>query len=119
MRRVANLSECFSELVMDETVPRFDQNNCERPVDWGRRRLALWRSFCQTYRVSEESVPLFECDEGGFVLTKEIGASWRRRILQRSSAMEALMRKEAEKVIKDHKAATAIYDGAIYMMHIK
>ncbi len=29
------------------------------------------------------------------------------------------MRKEVAKVVEDHKAATALYDGIIYMMHIK
>jgi hypothetical protein len=103
----------------DPLAPSPKDDHSERFADWGRSRLALWRSFCQRYRVSEESVPLFECDESGFVLTKEIGISRRRNILQRSSAMEALMRKEAEKVTKDHKAATGLYDGIIYMMHIK
>jgi len=31
--------------------------------------------------------------------------------------METLMRQEAEKVVSDHKAATGIYDGLIYVMH--
>src|SRR5258708_34202662 len=103
----------------DRLAPSPKDDNSERFVDWGRSRLALWRSFCQRYRVSEESVPLFECDESGFVLTKEIGISRRREILKRRSAMEALMRKEVAKVVEDHKAATALYDGIIYMMHIK
>jgi hypothetical protein len=33
--------------------------------------------------------------------------------------MEALMRQEAEKVVSDHKAATGIYDGIIYVMHTR
>jgi hypothetical protein len=85
--------------------------------NWNCSRLDLWRSFCQRYRVAEDSVPLFECDESGLVLSKEIGTVRRRKILQRSLAMEALMRQEADTVVNDHKAATGIYDGIIYIMH--
>ena len=88
-------------------------------IDWSRSRLDLWRSFCQRYRVGEESVPLFECDESGFVLSKEIGTARRRKILQRSSAMEALMRREAKTAAEDHKAAIGLYDGIIYLMHTR
>ena len=63
--------------------------------------------------MGEDSVPLFECDENGLVLIKEIGSVRRRKILRRSAAMETLMRQEAEKVVSDHKAATGIYDGII------
>jgi hypothetical protein len=31
-------------------------------------RLDLWIRFCRNYQVAEDSVPLFECDESGFVL---------------------------------------------------
>jgi hypothetical protein len=58
--------------------------------------------------VGEDSVSLFECDENGLVLIKEIGTVRRRKILRRSAAMEILMRQEAEKVVIDHKAATEI-----------
>jgi hypothetical protein len=60
--------------------------------------------------------PIFECVESGFVLTKEIGTTRRRKILQRSSVMETLMCQEAGKVIDDHKAATRVYDGIICIM---
>ena len=33
--------------------------------------------------------------------------------------MEALMRQEAKRVIDDHNAATGLYDGIVYMMHIR
>jgi FRG domain len=42
-------------------------------VDWSPSRLDLWRTVCLRYRVGEDSVPVFECDEQGYVLTKEIG----------------------------------------------
>jgi hypothetical protein len=69
--------------------------------------------------VGEDSVFLFECDANGLVLTKEIGTVRRRKILRRSAAMEALMRQEAEKVVSDHKGATGIYDGIVYLMHTR
>jgi hypothetical protein len=69
------------------------------------------------YRVSEDSVPLFDCDEANFVQAKEIGKSRPRKVLCKSAAMEALMRREAKTVVDDHKSGTALYDGIIYIMH--
>lgn len=106
-------------MTLDPLAPNPKDENSKRSIDWDCSRLSLWRSFCQRYRISEESVPPFECDEGRFVLTKEIGISRRRKILKRSPAMDALMRKEVAKVVEDHKAATALHDGIIYMMHFK
>jgi hypothetical protein len=48
-----------------------------------------------------------------------MGTVRRRKILQRSTAMEALMRQEVEKVVSDHQAATGIYDGIICVMHTR
>jgi hypothetical protein len=76
-----------------------------RSIDWHRSRFDLWHLFCERYRVAEDSVPLFECDESGLVLTKEIGTARRRKILRRSSAMEAMMRQEAKKAIDDHESS--------------
>jgi hypothetical protein len=50
---------------------------------------------------------------------KEVGVNRRRKVLQRSLAMETLMRREVGKVVEDHRTKTAIYDGIIYMMHTK
>jgi hypothetical protein len=41
-------------------------------LDWPSSRLDLWIAFCQKYRVAEDSVPLFDCDDGGFVQTTDI-----------------------------------------------
>jgi hypothetical protein len=89
----------------------------EESSDWLRSRLELWNSFCQTYGVAEDSVPLFECDEHHFVQTKEVGKSRPRKVLCRSAAMEALMRREAKTVVDDHQNGTGLYDGIIYIMH--
>ena len=85
----------------DHTTPESYPNDGLRSIDWDRSRLQLWNSFCQRYGVREDSVPLFECDESGMVLTKEIGTVRPRKILQRSAAMEALMRRETDKVVGD------------------
>jgi hypothetical protein len=50
------------------------------------------------FRVTEDSVPLFDCDEGGFVQTKKIGKTRMRKVLCRSEAMEIMMRREAKKL---------------------
>jgi hypothetical protein len=104
---------------MDKTTPDNISGPIIQSTDWNRSRFGLWNSFCQRYRVGEDAVPLFECDESGLVLIKEIGAVQRRKILRRSAAMETLMRQEVEKVVSDHKAATGIYDGIIYMTHTR
>lgn len=87
--------------------------------DWDFGRLELWNAFCRRYRVLDDSVPLFECDENDVVLTKEIGRSRPRKILLRSGAMEEIMRREAKKVVDDHKSNTRVYDGIIYIMHTR
>ena len=51
--------------------------------------------------------------------SKEVAVNRRRKVLQRSLAMETLMRREVGKVVEDHRTKTAIYDGIIYMMHTK
>ena len=103
----------------DQTAPDRIGNHGGRSMNWSGSRLELWDSFCKRYRIGEESVPLFECDESGFVLSKEIGTARRRKILRRSSAMEALMRQEVKRVVDDHKAGIGLYDGIIYMMHTR
>jgi hypothetical protein len=85
--------------------------------DWHRSRLDLWIAFCQKFRVAEDSVPLFDCDEAGFVRTKEIGKPRPRKLLRRSEAMETMMCRESSKAVDDHKNAAAQYDGIIYIMH--
>jgi hypothetical protein len=102
---------------MDQFAVVRDSDRAKEFSAWHRSRLELWNSFCQMYSVAEDSVPLFECDEDNFVQTKEIGKSRPRKVLRRSAAMEALMRKEAKTVVDDHKDGTAQYDGIIYIMH--
>ena len=89
----------------------------KKTSDWHRSRLDLWVAFCRKFRVAEDSVPLFDCDEDGFVRTREIGNPRPRKLLRRSEAMETMMCQEARKAVDDHKNATAQYDGIIYIMH--
>src|SRR5258708_8879587 len=104
---------------MDQFVAARDPRCGKEFSDWHRSRLELWNSFCQAYRVGEDSVPLFECDEHHFVQTNEVGKSRPRKVLRRSTAMEALMRREAKTVVDDHKNNTGLYDGIIYIMHTR
>jgi hypothetical protein len=89
----------------------------KKTSDWHRSRLDLWVAFCRKFRVAEDSVPLFDCDEDGFVRTKEIGNPRPRKLLRRSGTMETMMCQEARKAVEDHINATAQYDGIIYIMH--
>jgi len=104
---------------MDQFVAVNDSRRRKEFSDWHRSRLELWNSFCQAYRVAEDSVPLFECVEHYFVQTKGVGKSRPRKGLRRSAAMEALMRREAKTVVDDHKNNTGRYDGIIYIMHTR
>ena len=98
----------------------FEPENCadhrHETSDWHRSRLDLWIAFCQKFRVAEDSLPLFDCDDAGFVRTKEIAKPRPRKFLRRSEAMETSMCRESRKV-GDHKNATAQYNGIIYIMH--
>jgi hypothetical protein len=104
---------------MDQFIAIDDSRSGNQFSNWHRSRLELWKSFCQTYRVAEDSVPLFECDENHFVQTKEVGKSRPRKVLRRSAAMEALMRREVKTVVDDHKNGTGLYDGIIYTMRTR
>jgi hypothetical protein len=72
-------------------------------------RRALWVAFCEKYGVAENSELLFDCDEAGFVRTREIGNPRPRKLLRRSAARETMMCEEARKAVG--------YDGIIYIMH--
>jgi hypothetical protein len=102
---------------MDQLKPENYAYHHKESLDWYRSRLDLWVAFCRKYRVADDSVPLFDCDDGGFVQTKEIGKKRMRKVLCRSEAMEVMMRREGKIVVDDHKNRTAQYDGIIYIMH--
>jgi hypothetical protein len=103
----------------DQFIVVKDSHRAKEFSEWHGSRLELWNSFCQTYGVAEDSVPLFECDEHHFVQTKEVNKSRPRKVLRRSAATEALMRREVKTVVNDHKNNTGLYDGIIYIMHTR
>ena len=77
-------------------------------------KVALWNAFVASHRISEECVPLFEvCD--GRVQTMPYGRN-ERIILERSSQMDALMRKLGRQLIDEHDRSQVVHDGLIYMM---
>jgi hypothetical protein len=104
---------------MDQFIPERYSQRSEDASDSLRSRLKLWTSFCRTYRVAEDSVPLFECDENGFVQTKEVAKARPRKLLRRSAVMETIMRQESRKVVDDHNKGNGLYDGIIYIMHTR
>jgi len=91
----------------------FEAENCaenrKETSDRHPGRRALWVAFCEHYGVAENSELLFDCDEAGFVRTREIGNPRPRKLLCRSAAMETMMCEEARKAVG--------YDGIIYIMH--
>jgi hypothetical protein len=60
-----------------------------------------------------------ECDENGFVQTKEVAKARPRKALRRSAGMETIMRQESRKVVDDHNRGNGLYDGIIYIMHTR
>ena len=49
---------------------------------------AIWQDFCDRYQIAVEGVPLFRT-EGDEVQVVEVGQSARRKVLARSTVMEA------------------------------
>ncbi len=63
--------------------------------------MRIWNDFIERHRVVDEAVPLFTTDESGVVGSRFVGRQSPRRILQRSDAMNALIRREVEKLVED------------------
>src|SRR5271165_3562155 len=84
---------------MDQLKPENYAHQHKESLDWYRSRLDLWVAFCRKYRVADDSVALFDCDDGGFVQTKEIGKKRMRKVLCRSEAMEVTLRREGKIVV--------------------
>jgi hypothetical protein len=77
----------------------------------------IWDDFCAVHRIKIDSVKLFASDEFGFVKTKEIGQTAKRRVLVRHPDMEKLILRETDKLIRAWSGGTRQYDGLIYIMH--
>ena len=75
----------------------------------------IWNYFCAYHNVYKAKVPLF-ATIGLKVQTKVIGRGKLKTILCRNPQMEALIRVECSKLIKDWKEKTYNFDGLIYLM---
>jgi hypothetical protein len=74
----------------------------------------IWDDYCTVHRITAGAVPLLASDELGFVETREIGA--KRNVLVRHSAMEELILRETDILVKDWSQGRHQYDGLIYIM---
>jgi hypothetical protein len=62
----------------------------------------IWDGFCERFCTAKECVPLFESTGHGAVATKTIGnAASARAVLARSAEMEAIILREAGKLLED------------------
>ena len=77
----------------------------------------LWTDFLAANKVSEESVPLFDT-ENGEVKILEYGRN-SRKVLKRSEEMELLMRKLGKDLARQHAAGKVKSSGILYMMFRK
>ena len=77
------------------------------------KKLALWDRFCKEHEIGETGVPLFACDAIARVACAPFGKDG-RLILRRSAEMEALMVREAGRVIAQGDNRS---EGLLYMMH--
>ena len=77
------------------------------------QKQALWNRFCNEHGIFESGVPLFEHDAEGRVASEPFGKDG-RAILRRSSAMEALVRREVNRVLAPGENCC---EGILYMMY--
>ena len=77
----------------------------------------IWNGFCERFSITKECVPLFESTGNGTVATKTIGkAASARAVLARSAEMEAMLLREAGKLLEDWESKRHKLDGLIYCM---
>jgi hypothetical protein len=77
----------------------------------------IWNGFCERFSIVKECVPLFEFTAHGTVATKSLGkAASARSVLARSAEMEAMILREAEKLLEDWESKQHKLDGLIYCM---
>lgn len=74
----------------------------------------LWNQFLEANRVVEDSVPLF-ATENGLVNAIDYGKN-KRKILERSSDMESLMRGIGESLCEEHASGDVKSSGILYLM---
>ena len=76
----------------------------------------LWSSFIAKHNIISDGVPLF-ATAGLCVRTKQVGKTYIRNVLERSTVMEALVETECDKLIADWHTGKRSYDGLIYLMY--
>ena len=79
----------------------------------------VWDRFSVDFQIAETCVPLFEEDRDGNVMTKMIGVTRRRPVLQRSQAMESMVIEVVQQLIDDYSTnplGEREFDGMLYMM---
>jgi len=96
----------FSFIVLSLLVMQVEVSEAEK--------LDLWNLFVAAHNVHEQSVPLFEMQEGNVVVIN-YGAN-SRKVLKRSDEMEQLLRKLGTQLIAEHKEGKSVHDGILYMM---
>jgi len=79
-------------------------------------RKEIWEQFTSRHSVLAKSVPLFLVCPDGKVSTRLIGRDVPRSVLERSGAMESLIRSEVDKLVAGWKSGKAELDGLIYMI---
>lgn len=77
-------------------------------------KLDLWKAFVASHSVHEQSVPLFDSQDGAVVVVNY--GSNDRKVLKRSDEMESLLRRLGAQLIAEHKQGEFIHDGILYMM---
>jgi len=76
----------------------------------------IWNNFLEAHSITIGGVPLFTT-VGDRVVTRQVGKTYIRNVLERSSAMEALVEEECDKLVKDWHEGTNRFDGLIYLMY--
>ena len=76
----------------------------------------LWSSFVAKHNIISDGVPLF-ATTGLCVRTKQVGKTYIRNVLERSTVMETLVETECDKLIADWHTGKRSYDGLIYLMY--
>ena len=104
---------------MDQMTPDYIGSQCERSINWSRSRFDLWRSFCQRYRVGENSVPLFESDENGFdkcsTERRSTTSHFKRGRLQTQLSFNTRIRRRTRRARLERKSSAAVVEEMFWM----
>ncbi len=119
--RTKNGQEVHNRKKLQLTPKRLlDDDSPSKPIKAVRavaspQKVSTWNSFCREHRVLADSVPLFETS-GSDVRVTPYGRKNPVPVLTRSREMDALIKREAAKVVQDFHSGSDEIDGLIYMM---